>query len=106
MNLIAMLEAANRPSEPKPAEKPHPRLQNLLLGGRAQSTKALKRYREIMSGRGWMTQTQIENALGYGSTVATKFLRKLLAYNKVERRNRNGAAIFSRRSGYEWRWVE
>lgn len=104
MNLAAQLRAAAAPQAA--ATAPHPRLQNLLLGGKAQSAKAHARYQAVMQGRGWMTQSQIENALGYAATVSTAYLAKLLAAKQVERRNRGGAAKFERRRGYEWRWKE
>ena len=102
MNLAAQIQAAARTAPPPAA--PHPRLKNLLLGGPAQSAKALKQYHSAMAGGEWMTQRQIEGRLGYASTVATGFLNKLLADGKVERRNRDGAPVYARRRGYEWRW--
>lgn len=107
MNLLAQLQAASRkPEAPKPAPKgaPHPRLQNLLLGGPSQTPAAIERYRKAMQGKGWRTQRQIENSLGYASTVSTDFLKKLLDLGYVERRNKGGAEVFARRLGYEWRW--
>lgn len=102
-----MIEAASRHHQAElAATPPHPRLKNLLLGGPAQSIKARARYRAVMSGRGWMTQRQIEDSLGYAPTVSTAFLNKLLDEGIVERRNRGGVATYARRIGYEWRWVE
>lgn len=104
MNLAAQIQAAAAAAPVIMQTAPHPRLQNLLLGGPAQSTKALTRYRKVMEGRGWMTQRQVENALGYASTVSTAYLAKLLSNGNVERRNRDGAPTYCRRRGYEWRW--
>lgn len=105
MNLADQIKAAT--STPAPAEKRKEwRLQNLALGSKAQSEKAVIRYRAVMQGRDWMTQTQIENALGYAATVSTAFLAKLLGLGFVERRNRDGAPTFQRQRGYEWRWTE
>ena len=106
MNLAAQLQAAAVAVPPPATTPPHPRLQNLLLGGPAQSAKALARYRSIMQDRGWMTQRQIENALGYAATVSTAYLAKLLNEGHVERRNRDDAPTYTRRAGYEWRWKE
>ena len=104
MNLAAMLQAANQPAQETKEAKQHARLKNLLLGGPSQSAKALERYRAIMEGKGWMTRQQIENALGYASTVSTRFLEKLLSERRIERRNRGGSPVFKKREGYEWRW--
>ena len=57
-----------------------------------------------MQDRGWMTQRQIENALGYAATVSTAYLHKLRDQDLIERRNRDGAPTYTRRAGYEWRW--
>lgn len=107
MNFAAQLAAANRkPAAPEKAaaDIQEIRRRNLALGAKAQTDKALARYRAVMEGRGWMTQRQVENALGYAATVSTCYLAKLLREEHVERRNRDGAAKFDRRSGYEWRW--
>ena len=105
MNLLSQLRACVPAPKPKTAPKaPHPRLQNLLLGGPSQTPAAIERYRKAMQGRGWRTQRQIENSLGYATTVSTAFLKKLLDLGYVERRNKGGAEVFSRRIGFEWRW--
>lgn len=104
MNIATQIQAAAASSSKTTAPDRHPRLKNLLLGGKAQSTKALDRYRKVMAGRGWMTQRQIENALGYAATVSTAYLAKLLEQGIVERRNRGGVPVFAKRLGYEWRW--
>lgn len=106
MNLAAQLQAANNSPSPTKTEDHvrQIRLRNLALGAKAQSDKAIVRYRAVMEGKGWMTQRQIENALGYAATVSTCYLAKLLREEHVERRNRDGAKKFDRRSGYEWRW--
>ena len=103
MNLVSQIIAANEPMT-SVVQAPHARLKNLLLGGPAQSAKALERYRGVMSGRGWMTRSKIENALGYAPTVSVAYLMKLLAAGTVERRNKGGSKTFSRVEGYEWRW--
>ena len=59
-----------------------------------------------MQGKGWMKQTQVENALGYASTVSTCYLRKLHNNGFVERRNFGGEKEFNRKRGYEWRWID
>lgn len=107
MDLLSMLKAANnpRPHNPCPVPLSERQRSNLALGGKAQTAYAIERYREIMEGRGWMTQRQIENALGYASTIANPFLHKLLGWGKVERRNKGGAPEYSQRHGREWRWL-
>lgn len=107
MNLREQIEAAarNALALATPA-KPHPRLKNLRLGGRAQSTKAHARYRSVMLGRGWMTQRQIEGALGNNANTSTAYLKQLREAGDIERRNKDGAETYARRAGYEWRWVK
>ena len=108
MNLLAQLQAASRkPEAPKPAPKgaPHPRLKNLLKGGPSQTVAAIARYQKVMKYRGWMTQRQIENALGYATTVSTAFLHKIHKQGLIERRNKGGSPTYARRLGFEWRWV-
>lgn len=106
MNIAAQLKALAKSNPKKKTPKPtHPRMQNLLLGGPSQRTKAIDRYRAVMEPRGWMTQALIENLLGYGSTVSTGFLRVLLELGLVKRRNKGGVKTFNKRQGYEWKWI-
>lgn len=72
----------------------------------AHSSAAIASYRAVMQGRGWITQAAIERSLGYAATSSTAFLAKLHGLGLVDRRNRNGSPVFSKRIGYEWRWVE
>ena len=106
MNISTQLQAIAKAKPKKAPEKPtHARLQNLLLGGPSQRTKAIARYKAVMEPRGWMTQRMIENLLGYASTVSTDFLGVLLGLGLVKRRNKGGAKTFSKREGYEWQWI-
>ena len=107
MNLLSQIAAAADSVTKKAPRSGHEkRLQNLLLGGKAQSAKALAKYRSVMQAKGWMKQTQIENALGYASTVSTCYLRKLHNGGFIERRNFGGAKEFKRKEGYEWKWID
>lgn len=68
--------------------------------------KAIATYRAVMHGAGWLTAFEIECRLGYTKTSSTQFLKKLREEHKlIERRNRNGAATFDRRHGYQYRWI-
>lgn len=110
MDIVAQILAANKPEVPVDPNiklsQHEQRLKNLRMGHQAQTDKAIARYREVMLDKGWMTQGTIEGRLGYASTVATPFLRKLLKWGHLERRNKNGARVYYPREGYEWRWVE
>ena len=70
----------------------------------ATSKKAYERYKAVMEGCGWMTQTLIEQKLGYAYTVSYVYLQKLLKLGIIERRNRNNAPTYNRRVGHEYRW--
>lgn len=106
MNLLQQLTAASAtpaPAKSRPQNWVHATQRARLL----HTEYAVARYREVMQGRGWLRQSQIEGALGYASTVSTEFLKKLLNELKlIERRNRDGAVKYARRSGYEWRWID
>ena len=105
MNLLAQPQAAS--PAPKAAHKqtPQSRLENLNGGPQVTAAKALASYRAVMVGKGWVTQAEIEHALGYAATVSTLYIRKLYQRGIIERRNRGGAPKFSRTQGYEYRWV-
>jgi hypothetical protein len=62
------------------------------------------RYREAMSGRGWLSTYQVECALGLGRFCAKDKLERLRARGLVSRRNRDGEASYNRRRGYDWKW--
>ena len=66
---------------------------------------SVRRTVEDAPGDGWVTQAQIEQALGYAATVSTLYIRKLYQREIIERRNRGGAPKFSRTQGYEYRWI-
>lgn len=105
MNLLAQLELASskRVIRPKPSNYEAMSKQ----GHELKTLRAIQRYREVMDGRGWLTLTQIEHALGYTSTISTGFIRKLWQkHGLVERRNRGGAERYVRTLGYEWRWKD
>ena len=75
--------------------------------GETTTNNAIERYRKVMAGKGWMQQSQIESALGYATTVSTKFLKKLHEELKlIEKRNRAGAIKYARKHGYEYRWKD
>ena len=105
MNLLAQLQAASTAPKSAPKQTPQYRLENLKGGPQATAAKALARYRAVVLGKGWVTQAQIENALGYAATVSTLYIRKLYQREIIERRNRGGAPKFSRTQGYEYRWI-
>jgi len=106
MNLLQQLLVAGGEAKPVRNTKPANWVRATEAARLAQTAKAVRRYCSVMQGRGWLTQSQIEGALGYAATVSTGFLHKLNKELKlVERRNKNGAAKFDRRSGYEWRWI-
>ena len=107
MNLASMIRSAAL-ANAKTVVQATPnanKLKNLLLGPSTQSAKALARYLGVMKGRGWMTQNQIESALGHASTSSTRYLNKLMDEGHVERRGRDGKT-YCRRRGYEWRVLE
>ena len=107
MNIAIMLsQAAAAASVPKDEKPPHPRMQNLLLGGPSQAVKAFARYKAVMQDNGWMTKGQIEAAMGLVPSASAKYLRKLLSEGHVQRRNRGNAKRYVRRLGHEWRWKE
>jgi len=71
------------------------------------TANAIERYRHAMITKSWLTQSQIEQSLGYAATVSTAFLKKLVEDLKlVERRNRDGAVKYNRMRGYEYRWIK
>lgn len=107
MNLLSQLTAATGAIKSPRNTKPANWARATEAARLAQTAKAIRRYQAVMQGRGWLTQSQIEGALGYAATVSTGFLHKLHEKLKlIERRNRNGAAKFDRRTGYEWRWID
>lgn len=107
MNIAIMLsQAAAAASVPKDEKPPHPRMQNLLLGGPSQAVKAFARYKAVMQGNGWMTKGQIEAAMSLVPSASAKYLRKLLSEGHVQRRNRGNAKKYVRRLGHEWRWKD
>jgi hypothetical protein len=78
----------------------------LAVAHAKHTSGAVQRYKDAMLGAGWLTTYQVECRLGYGRTVARDFLVKLVVELKlVERRPRNGEAVFNRKQGWEWRWV-
>lgn len=105
MNLLSQLQVASTAPKAAPKQTPQARLKNLKGGPQATAAKALARYRAVMLGKGWVTQAQIEQALGYAATVSTLYIRKLYQRGIIERRNRGGAPKFSRTQGYEYRWI-
>ena len=104
MNLLAQLQAASPAPKAAPKQTPQSRLENLKGGPQVTAAKALASYRAVMVGKGWVTQAEIEHALGYAATVSTLYIRKLYQREIIERRNRGGAPKFSRTQGYEYRW--
>jgi len=76
------------------------------IARREHTAKAVARYRLAMITHEWLTQSKIEQMLGYASTVSTAFLKKLVEDLKlVERRNRDNAVKYNRMRGYEYRWI-
>jgi hypothetical protein len=104
MDLLSQLQVASKhvkPQKVKPANWVRATEQARLK----HTADAVARYKAVMYGKDWMTQAQIEGALGYASTVSTDFLKKLWQELKlIERRNRDGAYKYCRKRGYEWRW--
>ena len=71
---------------------------------REHTAKAIERYRLVMITHEWLTQSKIEQMLGYASTVSTTFLKKLVELGHLERRNRDNAVKYNRIRGWEYRW--
>ena len=105
LSIYDQLQAASAAPKAAPKQTPQSRLENLKGGPQATAAKALARYRAVMIGNGWVTQAQIEHALGYAATVSTLYIRKLYQRGIIERRNRGGAPKFSSTQGYEYRWI-
>ena len=104
MNLLQQLMLA-QPKHQAPRAMPQNWIKAVQRAGEATTANAIERYRDVMQGKGWMQQSQIENALGYATTVSTKFLKKLhQKLQLVEKRNRDGAVKYARKHGYEYRW--
>ena len=115
MDLAAQIRAANHKKASvvtakvkgifKDRPQDHPRLGNLKTSGEARTAAATARYRAVMLGQGWQTQSKIEKRLGCKPMAATNFLAALLAKKLIHKRVRMPTAINYRRT-FEWCWVE
>ena len=81
------------------------RLAHLEANHKAQTDKAIAKYRKVMYGRGWLTTAEIENLLGFECTVANSFLRKLHDLGYIKREPRDGGA-YIRNRGWKFMWHE
>ena len=108
-SLLQQLESASAPkSEEQPVKQPVARQwqRATAKAWEEHTRKAIAMYRAVMYGAGWLTAFEIECRLGYAKTSSTQFLKKLREDHKlIERRNRDGAAKFDRRHGYQYRWI-
>jgi hypothetical protein len=106
-SLFSQIVTAAKCKAPQVSNKMTTQKRAALAVAHAKHTSgAVQRYEDAMRGHGWLTTYQVECRLGYSRTVARDFLVKLMVELKlVERRPRNGAAVFNRRSGWEWRWL-
>ena len=112
MNLLGQLTQASKPMAYAPAYKrrkgtPPPNWSVVQrLGCEVHTSNAVDRYREAFSGKGWITQTELEMCLGMASTVATTFLKKLRVKHKcVERRKYSGVRTTNFKPHWEYRWI-
>ena len=112
MSLVAQLlsasEQAGRISVKKEANRARiERWKVVAEKGWEQHTKgAIERYAKVIFRDVWSTQAQIEQRLGYASTVSTPFLRKLEKMGYIQKRNRDGAEVYNRKRGYEYLWIK
>jgi ribosomal protein S25 len=112
MSLVAQIEAAGKAASHFNRNKGTDdakleRWKAIAQKGREQHTQeAIDRYSKVIFSETWSTQAQIEQRLGYASTVSTPFLRKLEKMGFIEKQNRDGAKVYNRKRGYEYRWVK
>ena len=106
MNILNMLEAAST-AAPKQKRKKARTAKQYEANKRVHALvfeRAKEKYRNVMEGKGWMMQADIEAALDNARGGSTPFLQKLLANGLVTNRNRGGGE-FKCRLGRDWMWV-
>ena len=107
MNLADEIEAAAKCAPTRKKRLPNSWQRATEIARLKHTANAIERYRTVMRGAGWLTQSEIECKLGYATTVARDFLNKLwLEHNLIERRNKNNAGLYIRKQGYQWRWKD
>lgn len=74
-----------------------------IAGDRHEQAK--EAYKSVMVGNGWMTTPVIEKSMGYKHGSCNTSLKKFVKDGVVEKRPLNGEP-FSRRRGWEYRWIE
>lgn len=70
-----------------------------------QTARAIKRYRDVLYGAGWLTTAEIEDRLGVNCTVANSFLRKLYKKGYLDKKPRDDGPYLKNR-GWKWKWHE
>lgn len=71
----------------------------------AKHNQAVAKYRKVM-GIEWTPTATIERRLGIGRTASTNTLRAYHKKGLLEKRKIGGDDNWSRRIGYEWRFVK
>lgn len=101
MNLFEQLvQVGKAQAQPVPNKRLWTR-PNLLKGNGARASKAKTHYKKFLTD--WVKTSTLETRMGYASNSCNMTLKKLLSEGVVERRP--VGEVFSRKTGYEWRWV-
>ena len=101
MNLFDQLVQANNLQVQPTANKRPWTLPNLLKGNGVRANNAKTHYKKFLTD--WVKTSTLEARMGYATNSCTMTLKKLLSEGLVERRP--VGEVFSRKTGYEWRWV-
>ena len=117
MNIAAMLMKKVTPlSEyrPEPVNKPLRKGKRTPQDNRNRHNEAMRRYKQVMEGKGWMTTAQITEGICEWNVengfrrIQDSFptLNKWSKMGIVEMRPKDDGENWGRRARYEWRWVE
>lgn len=66
----------------------------------------VKRYRAVLSGKGWLSTFDVECKLGCMPTAANAFLRKLVKLKYIQRRPRGNTEKYLKNRGWEFQWID
>lgn len=105
-SLSEQLSAACRPQRADRPARSELQTAHVMQLHDKQRNNAILKYREALRGKGWMSTAQVEWALGYNSTVANAFLRKLHKEGFIAHRPRYGAERYNKRQGWEFQWIK
>lgn len=114
MNLATMLQQHVTPLSEYTPEKPPKPEEPPKEGNRNRHNEAMRRYKLVMEGKGWMTTAQITEGICEWNVengfrrIQDSFptLNKWRKTGTIEMRLKDDGENWGRKARYEWRWVE